>query len=180
MSQFFVSSDQSIAASASGLPMNIQDLFHLGLTGLISLLSKGLSRVFSSTTVWSINSLVPQPSLWSFIGLKDWCFWTVVLEKTLESPFDSKEIKPVNPRGNQFWIFIGRADVEAEAPMSQPPDAKNWLIGKDLDTGKDWRQKKRATEDEMVGWHHQFNECELKQAPGDLPNPGTEPRSPAL
>ena len=147
--------------------MNIQDLFHLGLTCLISLLSKGLSRVFSSTTVWSINSLVPQPSLWSFIGLKDWCFWIVVLEKTLKSPFDNKEIKPVNPRGNQFWIFIGRADVEAEAPMSQPPDAKNWLIGKDPDTGKDWGQEEKGrTEDETVVWHHWLDGHESEQALG--------------
>ena len=80
---------------------------------------------------------------------KNWCFQTVVMEKTLESPLDCKEIKPVNPKGNQPWIFIARRD--AEAPILQPPDAKNWLIGKDPDAGKDWRQnEKRATEDEMV------------------------------
>ena len=86
---------------------------------------------------------------------KNWCFWTVVLEKTLESLLDSKEIKPVNPKGNQPWIFIGK--IEAEAPILWPPDAKNWLIGKDVDAGKDWGQEKGATEDEMVEWHHQFN-----------------------
>ena len=83
---------------------------------------------------------------------KNWCFWTVVLEKTLESPLDSKEIKPVNPRGNQPWIFIGRTDAEAEAPVLWSPDAKSWLIGKDPDARKDWGQEeKRVTGDEMVG-----------------------------
>ena len=84
-----------------------------------------------------------------------------------ESPLDCKEIKPVPPKGNQSWIFIGRADAEAEAPILWPPDAKNWLIGKDPDGGKDWRQKdKGMTEDEMVGWHHWLDGHEFKQAPG--------------
>ena len=87
--------------------------------------------------------------------LKNWCFWIVVLEKTLESPLDSKEIQPVHPKGDQFWVFIGRTDVEAEAPVLWPPDAKSWLIGKDPDSGKDWGQEERGmTEDEMVGWYH--------------------------
>ena len=82
---------------------------------------------------------------------KNWCFQTVVLQKTLESPLDCKEIKLVNPKGNQPWIFIGRTDAEAEAPILRPPDEKSWLIGKDPDGGKDWRQKKKgATEDEIV------------------------------
>ena len=86
------------------------------------------------------------------------CFWTMVLEKTLESRLDSKKIKPINPKGNQSWLFIGRTDAEAETPTLWPPDAKNWLIGKDPNTGKVWRQEeKRMTEDEMVGWHHQLN-----------------------
>ena len=86
---------------------------------------------------------------------KNWCFWTVVLEKTLESPLDCKEIQPVHPRGNQSWIFIGRTDAEAKTPILWPPDVKNWLIGKDPDAGKDWRQEEKGiTEDEMVGWHH--------------------------
>ena len=85
-------------------------------------------------------------------------FWTVVLEKTLESPLDSKEIQPVNPKGNQSWLFIGRTDVEAEAPILWPPDVKNCLIGKDPDAGKDWRQEEKGmTEDEMFGWHHRLN-----------------------
>ena len=87
-------------------------------------------------------------------ALKNWCFWTVVLEKTLASPLDSKEIQPVNPKGNQPWIFIGRINIEAEAPIIWPPDVKSWLIGKDPDAGKDWGQEgKGATEDEMVGWY---------------------------
>ena len=85
---------------------------------------------------------------------KNWWFWTMVLEKTLESPLDCKEIQPVHPK-DQTWVFIGRTDVEAEIPILWPPDAKNWLIGKDSDAGKDWRrEEKGTTEDEMVGWHH--------------------------
>ena len=88
---------------------------------------------------------------------KNWSFWTVVLEKTLESPLDCKEIKSVSSKGNQSWIFIGRTDAEAETPILWPPDAKNWLIWKDPDAGKDLRQEEKgATEDEMVGWHHQL------------------------
>ena len=89
---------------------------------------------------------------------KNWCFWTVVLEKTLESPLDYKEIQLVHSKGNQSWIFIGRTDVEAEAPVLWPPDAKSWLIWKDPDAGKDWGQEeKEMTEDEMDGWHHWLN-----------------------
>ena len=100
--------------------------------------------------------------------LKIWCFWTVVLEKTLQSPLDCKEIKPVHPKGNQSWIFIGKTDAEAEAPMLWLPDAKSWLIWKDPDAGKHWRQEdKGTTEDEMVGWHQQLNGHEIEQAPGD-------------
>ena len=99
---------------------------------------------------------------------KNWYFQIVVLEKTLESPLNNKEIKPINPKGNQLWIFIGWTDAEAEALILWPPDVKNWLIGKDPDAGKDWRQKEKGkTEDEMVGWHHCLNGHEFKQAPGD-------------
>ena len=97
--------------------------------------------------------------------LKNWCFQTVVLKKTLESPLYFKEIKTVNPKGNQPWIFIGRTD--AKAPILWSPDAKSWLIGKDPDAGKDWRwEKKGTTEDEMVGWHHQHNGHGFGWAPG--------------
>ena len=93
---------------------------------------------------------------------KNCCFWTVVLEKTLESPLDCKDIQPVHPKGNQPWIFIGRTDAEAETLTLWPPDAKSWLIWKDPDAGKDWGQEeKRTTEDEMVGWHHLLNEREF-------------------
>ena len=98
--------------------------------------------------------------------LRNWCFWTVVLEKTLESPLNCKEINPVNSKGNQPRIFIGRSDAEAETPILWLPDAKNWLIGKDPDAGKDWRQEETGmTEDEMVGWHHRLNGHEFEQAP---------------
>ena len=97
---------------------------------------------------------------------KNWCFWTVALDKTLESSLDYKEIKPVNPKGNQSWIFTGRTDAEAEAPILWPPNTKSWLIRKDPDAGKDWgREEKGMTEDEMVGWH-QLNGRESEQAPG--------------
>ena len=93
----------------------------------------------------------------------NWCFWTVVLEKTLESPLDCKEIQPVHPKGDQSSVFIGRTDVEAETPILWPPDVKSWLIGKDPDVGKDWGpEEKGMTEDEMVGWHHQFNGHEFR------------------
>ena len=99
--------------------------------------------------------------------LKNWCFWTVVLEKTLESPLDYKEIQLVNPKGNQSWIFIGRTDAEAETPILWLPDAKNWLIGNDPDAGKDWKhEQKGMTEDEMVGWHYWVDGDEFEQAPG--------------
>ena len=91
---------------------------------------------------------------------KNWCFWTMVLEKTLESPLDCKEIKQVHPKGNQPWIFIGKTDAEAETPILWPPDVKSWLIWKDPDAGKDWRQEKGTSEDETAGWHHRLNGCE--------------------
>ena len=95
--------------------------------------------------------------------LKNWCFWTVVLEKTLESPLDCKEIQPVYSKGDQSWVFIGRTDVEAETPKLWPPDAKNWLIWKDPDAGKDWRQEEKGTtEDEIVGWHYLLNGHEFE------------------
>ena len=94
---------------------------------------------------------------------KNWCLQAVVLEKTLESPLEGKDIKPVNLKGNQPWILFGRTDAKAEASILWPPDAKSWLIGKDPHAGKDWTQKKRATKDELVRWHHQFNAHELGQ-----------------
>ena len=94
---------------------------------------------------------------------KNWCFWTVVLEKNLENPLDCKEIKPVNLKGNQSWIFIRRTDAEAEVLILWPPDAKSWLIRKDPDSREHWRQEEKGmTEDKMVGWHHQLNEHEFE------------------
>ena len=106
---------------------------------------------FSSSHVWMWE--VDHKEGWM---LKNWCFWIVMLEKTLESPLDCKEIQPVNPKGNQCLEFVGRTDAEAEAPILCLPDANSWLIRKDPDAGKDWRQEKKGmTEDKMVGWHHQ-------------------------
>ena len=109
---------------------------------------------FSSSHVW----------MWELgWALKNWCFWTVELEKTLESTLDCKEIQPVHPKGNQSWIFIVRTDAEAEAPILWPPDAKNWFIGKDPDAVKDWRQEEKGmTEDEMAGWHHRLDGHEFE------------------
>ena len=94
---------------------------------------------------------------------KNWCFWAVVLEKTLESPLDCKEIQPVHPKGDQSWVFTGRTDAEAEAPILWLPHAKSWLTGKAPDAGKDWgEEEKGTTEDEMAGWHHRLNGHEFE------------------
>ena len=117
------------------------------------------SYSFSSSHVWMWE--LDHKESWV---LKHWCFWTVVLEETFESPLDCKEIKPDNSQGNQPWMFIGRTDAEAEAPILWPPDAKNWLTGKDPDAGKDWRQEEKGTtEDEIVGWHHQLDNMSLSR-----------------
>ena len=116
---------------------------------------------FSSSHVWMWE--LDYKESWAS---KNWCFWNVVLEKTLESPLDCKEIQPVHLKGNQYWMFIGSTDAEAETPILWPPDVKNWLIGKDPDAGKDWRQEKGTTEDEMIGWHHWLNGHEFEQTLG--------------
>ena len=117
---------------------------------------------FSSSHVWMWQ--LDYKESWA---AKNWCFWTVVLEKTLESPLDCKESKPVHPKGNQSWIFIGRTDVEAETLIFWSPDMKSWLIGKDPDAGEDWRQEEKGmAEDEMVGWHHWLDGHEFEQALG--------------
>ena len=108
---------------------------------------------FSSGHVWMWELDCEKSWAW-----KNWCFWTVVLEKALESPLDCKEIQLVHPKEDQSSVFIGRTEVEAESPVLWPPDEKNWLIGKDPDAGKDWGQEEKGkTEDEMVGWHHWLN-----------------------
>ena len=146
----------------------------MALTNLDSILKsrdmtfadKGLysqSYGFSSSHVWLWK--LDHKESWA---PKNWFFCTVVLEKTLESPLDCKKIKPVNPRGDQSWIYIGRTDAEAETPILWPPDAKNWLTGKDPDAGKDWRQKEKGmTENEIVGWHHWLYGHKFEQAAGD-------------
>ena len=117
---------------------------------------------FSGSHVWMWE--LDQKEGWA---LKDWSFGIVVLENTLESPLDCKEIQPVRPKGNQSWIFIGRVDAENETPVIWPPDAKNWLTGKDPDAVKDWRrEEKGTTEDEMVGWHHRLDGHKFEQALG--------------
>ena len=123
--------------------------------------NKGLScqnNVFSSSYVW----------MWELAYKESWvpknqCFWAVVLQRTLESPLDFKEIQPIHPKGNQFWTFFGRTDVETETPILWLPDVNNWVIWKEADAGKDWRREEKGTpEDEMVGWHHWLNEHELE------------------
>ena len=165
MSQFFTWGGHSIrvSASASVLPMNIQDWFPLGWTGWISLQSvRNRYSVFAIIPTitrqhikkqrhYFVNKSLVKAMVFPVViygceldckeswAQRNWCFWTVVLEKTLETPLDSKEIQPVHPKGNQSWIFIGRSDAEAETLILWPPDAKNWLIQKDPDAGNDWR-----------------------------------------
>ena len=123
-------------------------------------LVKAMAFVSSHVWMWVLD----HKESWA---LKNWCFWTVVLEKTLESPLDCKEIQPVHPKGNQSWIFIGRTVTESEAPIIWPPDAKKWLIQKDRYAGKDWRQEEKGmTENEMIGWHHWLDEREFEEALG--------------
>ena len=118
---------------------------------------------FSSSHVWMWD--LDYKESWT---LKNWCFWTVVLEQTLERPLDCQEIQPVNPKGNQPWIFIWRTDVEAEVSILWSPDVRSRLIGKDPDAGKDWSQEKKGmTEDKLVGWHHWLSGHEFEQTPGD-------------
>ena len=111
--------------------------------------------------------------MWELDSKKSWvlknrCFWTVVLEKTLESPLDCKEIQSVHPKGDQAWVFFGRNDVKAETPVLWPPHEKSWLIGKDSDAGRDWGQEEKGTtEDEMAGWHHRLDGHEFEWSPGD-------------
>ena len=113
---------------------------------------------FSNSHVWMWE--LDYKESWA---LKNWCFWTVVLEKALDSPLDCKEIQPVHPKGYQSWVFIGRTDAKAETPILWLPDTKNWLIGKEsVHAGKDWRQEEKGTtEDEMVGWHHRLMDMSL-------------------
>ena len=113
---------------------------------------------FSSSQLWMWE--LNYKESWA---LKNWCFWTVALEETLESPLDNREIQPVHPKGNQSWIFTGKTDAEAETPVLGPPDTKNWLTVKDPDAGNDWRQEEKGmTEDEIVGWHHWLNGHEFE------------------
>ena len=148
---------------------NFSKLFQLGLSVLagnveiyLLMADKGpfnQSYGFSSSHVWMWE--LDHKESWA---LKNWCFWTMVL-KTLESPLDCKEIQPAHPKGDQSWIFNGRTDAETETSMLLLPDVKNWLIGKDSDVGKDWRQEEKwTTEDEMVAWHHRLDGHEFEQA----------------
>ena len=102
---------------------------------------------------------------WRKLSTEDWCFWTVVLEKTLESPLDCKEIQPVHSKGDQSWVFFGRNDAKAETPVLWPPHEKSWLIGKDSDAGRDWGQEEKGMT-EMAGWHHWLDGCECEWTPG--------------
>ena len=125
-----------------------------------ALSSQGYGFYSSHVWMWELD----YKESWA---LKNWCFWTVMLDKTLESPLDCKEIQPVHPKGDQSWVFIGRTDAEAETPILWPPDMNSWLIWKDPDAGKDWGQEEKGmTEDEMVGWHHWLDGRESEWTPG--------------
>ena len=124
--------------------------------------------VFEDFSLYTVQWLL-CPSVWNYkeSWVQNWCFWTVVLEKSLESSLGCKEIQPVHPTGDQSWVFIGKTDVEAEIPVLWPPHAKIWLIWKDPDAGKDWGQEeKETTEVEMIGWHHWLNGCGFGWTPG--------------
>ena len=141
---------------------NLDSILKSRDTILLTKVHQVKAMFFSSSQVWMWE--LDHKESWV---LKSWCFWTVVLEKTLESPLDYKEIQPVSPKGDESLIFTGRADAEAETPILWPSDAKNWLIGKDPDAGKDWRrEEKREIEDEKDGWHHWLNGHEFEWALG--------------
>ena len=129
--------------------------------------SQGYGFTSSHVWMWELDhkeSWVPD----------NWCLWTVMLEKTLESPLDSKKIHPEHLKGDQSWVFIGRTDVEAETPILWPPNAKNWLIWRDPNVGKDWRQEEKGmTENEMFGWHHWLNGHESEETPGGSDRQGS-------
>ena len=119
--------------------------------------------------VWHLQPISPvwKPLFFLPVTISNWCFWTVILEKMLESPLDCKEINPVKPKWDQSWVFIGRTDAESKAPILWPHDAKSWLIKKDHDAGRYWRQEEKwKTEDKMIGWHHWLDEHGFKQVPG--------------
>ena len=135
-------------------------LYFSGLLRQQRLSSQGYG--FSSGHVWMWE--LDCEESWA---LKNWCCWTVVLEKILESPLDCKEIQPVHPKGDQSWVFIGRTDAKAETPILWPHHAKSWLIGKDPDARRDWGQEEKGTtEDEMAGWHHRLDGHEFERTPG--------------
>ena len=149
--------------------MSVNTICYLGsILNLWSILKKQ-RHYFANKVQFSQNYGFPCSHVWMWeldyrerLALKNWCFWTVVLERTLDRPLDCKEIQLVNCNGNQSWIFIWRTDAEAEALILWPPDAENWLIWKDPDAGEDWRQKEKGTaEDEMVGWHYRLNRHEF-------------------
>ena len=138
------------------------------------LIFTNLRDITMSTKVRLVKAMVFPSHVWMWEldckeswAPKKWCFWTVVLEKTLKSPLDCKEIQPVHSKGDQPWVFFGRNDAKAETPVFWPPPAKSWLIGKDSDAGRDWGQdEKGMTEDEMAGWHHWLDGCEFEWTPG--------------
>ena len=161
----FILGDPQITADGDG-SHEIKRRLYLGRKSMTNLDSILKSRnITLPTKVRLVKAIIFPSHVWMWVldykeswALKNWYFWTVVLEKTLESPLDCKEIQPVHPKGNQSWLCIGRSDAEAETPVLWPPDVKNWLIGKDPDAGKDWGQEEKGmTEDEMVGWHHQLH-----------------------
>ena len=146
-------------------PFSLEENYDKPIQGIIKqrhhFTGKGLySQSYGSSSIYVEMWELDHKEGWA---PKNWCFWTMLLEKTLESPLDRKKIKPVNPKGNHPWIFMGRTDAEAEAPILWPPDAKSWLIGKDSDAGRDWGQEEKGmTEDEMVGWYHWLNGDEFE------------------
>ena len=158
------SEKKGLSVEANWYNINEKESQHFFFRGtLTELLVPSTNTYIPSTNNTYINVCMWELDYKESWETKNWCFWTMMLEKTLESPLDCKEIQPVHPKGNQSWILIGRTDAEAETPVLWPPDAKNWLTGKDPDAGKDWRwEEKGITGDEMVGWHHRLNGHEFE------------------
>ena len=160
----------SIQSSVQNVTLFFKKRFIIFIINLVNLKKKKQRHYFAFKGLSSQSYGFSSSHLWIWKldykeswAPKNWCFLTVVLEKILESPLDSKEIQPVHPKENQSWIFIGRIDAEGETPILWPPDAKNWLLGKDPDSGKSWRQEEKGTtKNEMVGWHHRLNGHEFE------------------
>ena len=164
LSHLYMTTGNTIALTIQTFVGKVRPLLFNMLSSLITTFLPR-SKCLLISWLQSPSALVLEPK--KIKSPKNWCFWTVVLEKTLESPLDCKEIQPVHSKGDRSWVFFWRNDAKAETPVLWPPHVKSWLIGKDSDAGRDWGQEEKGTkEDEMAGWHHWLNEREFGWTPG--------------